>query len=493
MPVNISEKLKHWFSTLRTSLRARVAFGVALPVLIAMSSLSALHYWREYQVLEEQARLSAVQFGDMMIHSLNHAMLFKDGVHLVTTLEDIGNLENIGQIRVVGVSGKVLADNSGTFSPYALELGSAECQTCHQYPAEARPRSIDIDLPVAGLRIAAPIDNLPQCYECHSREVRHLGVLLIDMSLSGQQQHLISDLTTDLLVSLGITLLIAIGIYWLIHRLVVRRIDMIRVPMAEYTAGNLAARIERTSQVIDELCLLSDTFNHMADEIDRYTSEQEERSQLRERAIIDERERIARELHDGIAQMLAYVTTKAMAVRIMLQKGQVETADQHLAQLEEAARGLFVDVREAIVGLKMAGEAGSSLTMALMAYVEQLGRLSNLPVNFDWQPEIQNILLPAETELQLLRIIQEALTNARKHAQASQVWVSLKMNGAQLEVLVRDNGCGFDPGETTDRPRGHYGLAMMRERAEMIGAIFHLDTQSGVGTQVLVQLDLNGD
>ncbi|MBN1669166.1 MAG: hypothetical protein JW862_18875, partial [Anaerolineales bacterium] len=147
---------------------------------------------------------------------------------------------------------------------------------------------------------------------------------------------------------------------------------------------------------------------------------------------------------------------------------------------------------EAILGLKLAGEAGSSLTLALKAYVDQLARLSDLPVTFEWQSEVQTLHIPAETELQLLRIVQEALTNARKHAAASRVWVNLQLDGNLLDVQVRDDGRGFDPQWVSAAQREHYGLESMRQRAEMIGASLHLESQPGAGTRILVQLNLNG-
>jgi len=487
------DKLKHWFLKLRSSLRARVALGVALPVFVAMISLSVFHYWREYQLIEDQVGLSAVRLGDMMIHSLNHAMLFKDSGHLITTLEDVEKLENVEQIQVVGLSGRVLAGSGGDYAGALLDFSADECQECHRFPAESRPRIAQIDAESPFLRISAPIDNTPECYECHEQSISHLGVLLIDMSIVGEQSKLIRDLQIDLLVSILITVLITVGVYYLVHRLVVRRIELLREPLVKYAAGDLSVRVPRTSQIQDEICELGDTFNRMADEIERHVREQEERSHVRERAIIDERERIARELHDGMAQVLGYVNTKAMAVRLMLQKGKLQDADRQLGQLEEAARSLFVDVREAILGLKMAGAAGSSLPSALNSYAAQYTRLSDIPVKVNIQPQIRDLSLPTDTELQLLRIIQEGLSNIRKHANASRIWISLQVEGDILQLQIRDDGQGFDPSaEPIGGRPDHYGLDSMRERAEAIGASFVLESQVGSGTRILVQLDLNG-
>ena len=132
-------KLYLLLQALRSSLRARVALGVALPVLLSLIALSVFQYWREYQLIEDQISRSAIRLGDMMIHSLNHAMLFKDGGHLVTTLEDVKELENVEQIQVVGLSGKVLSGSGGNYSESFSDLSAEECQECHHHRVFSNP------------------------------------------------------------------------------------------------------------------------------------------------------------------------------------------------------------------------------------------------------------------------------------------------------------------------------------------------------------------
>lgn len=492
MVSKLQDKLNYWLLKLRSSLRAQLALGVALPVLIAMVSLSIFHFWMEFRIIEEQVQLSAERLGDMMIHSLNHAMLFKDGSHIITMLDDVEKLENVENIQVIGLSGTVLAGSDDDYPENFPDFSAMECQECHRYPPGSRPRIAQIDTETPYLRISAPIDNIPECYECHEQSISHLGVLLIDMSLVSEQDRLLRDLWLDLLGSILTTILITAGIYFLIHYKVVRRIEKLRDSLVEYAAGDLSIRVPRTTQTGDEIYELGDSFNSMADEIERHVHEQEERSHVREKAIVEERERIARELHDGMAQVLGYVNTKAMAVRLMLKKGKLRDADRQLGQLEEATRSLFVDVREAILGLKMAGEVGSSLSLALNSYIAQYTRLSDIPVKIDIQPQIQELSLPPDTELQLLRITQEGLSNIRKHANASRVWISLLVENNILQLRIDDDGQGFDMSDAPpDEHLDHYGLKSMRERAEAIGATLALDSHVGEGTRILVQLKLN--
>jgi signal transduction histidine kinase len=211
---------------------------------------------------------------------------------------------------------------------------------------------------------------------------------------------------------------------------------------------------------------------------------------LRQRAIVEERERIARELHDGLAQLLGYVNTKAIAVRLMLKNGQPEAADKHLLQLEEAARELFVDVREAILSLKITGQHGDGLAAVIKEYAAQFSRFSGTPVEVNIAADAEHVPLPAEAELQLLRIVQESLTNVRKHASADKASISLQINNNILELTVCDDGAGFEPGRSRSGSWPQFGLSTMRERAETIGADFSLASDPGRGTRVVVRLKL---
>jgi signal transduction histidine kinase len=122
--------------------------------------------------------------------------------------------------------------------------------------------------------------------------------------------------------------------------------------------------------------------------------------------------------------------------------------------------------------------------------------LCDLPVEVEICPSLAQLALPAETELQLLRIVQEALSNVRKHASASAVQVRVWNGGPLLEVTVSDDGRGFEfepvrPGGADGRP--HFGLSTMRERAEAIGAEFAVESCPGAGTRVTVRLAVRED
>ncbi len=489
----IAMKLKSLacYRAIKASLRARFALGLALPIFLMMALLSLVHSQRERQLFEAQLRLSSSQLGDMLMGSLRHAMLTDDRAMIGEILDSVAQMDTIQRIQIIDLNGEVRVDSAGRDVGKRHREGDLGCKECHRFPPEDRPRTAKLIVASNVLRISTPIANGPECVRCHSEKNGHLGVLLVDASLVDFERHLWNDLKIEAVITLMMTVVIILVVYALVHRLVIRRMVALSRPLARLAAGDFSTRLPVSSGPPDELDRLAGTLNRMAEELERHVREQEEHHQLREQAIIEERERIARELHDGIAQLLGYVNTKAMAVRLMLKNQKLEAADQQLFQLEEAARRLFVDVREAILGLRIAGRnKGASLAATLEEFTIQFSRLSGLPVQLTLAPAVEDLSLKAEVELHLIRIVQEALANVRKHAMATNAQVRLEVHDGMLELEVSDNGVGFDPNHIQADHRPHFGLCTMRERAEAIGAEFQLDSRPGVGTRIVVRLPL---
>ncbi len=214
-------------------------------------------------------------------------------------------------------------------------------------------------------------------------------------------------------------------------------------------------------------------------------------SRLEALAVVAERERIARELHDNLAQVLGYIRMRAASARRALEGGDLTAVGRVLCEVDEAVAEAYADVREAILGLRSRVGGERALPDALGEYLERFRQQSGLEVEFEADPAVREVRLPPQAEVQLLRIIQEALTNVRKHARAARVWVRLGVvaDGERwFRVEVADDGCGFDP--TTPPPGGHFGLAVMRERAELAGGRLEVHSAPGRGTRVRVEVPI---
>jgi signal transduction histidine kinase len=210
--------------------------------------------------------------------------------------------------------------------------------------------------------------------------------------------------------------------------------------------------------------------------------------QQRALAALHERELVARELHDGLGQVLAYVRVQAQAARDWLAQDQIAAADSSLEKLVAVAQEAHTDVREYILGARSVASAQAGFLPALQRYLQDFSRLYSLRTELVAPADWDDGLLEPTAEAQLLRIIQEALTNARKHAQAKCVQVILQYDTDYSQVIVQDDGMGFDPGLLASEERQKYGLGFMRERAEGVHGSFEIHSAPGQGTRVVVEV-----
>ena len=222
-------------------------------------------------------------------------------------------------------------------------------------------------------------------------------------------------------------------------------------------------------------------------------------------AVLQERERIGREIHDGLAQALGCLSMLARAAQSRLERANGETtarARSDLLEMEELAQESYQDAREAILGLRVSAYGGPGLVGALREYVQRFSEQSGLDtrvvIGEGWPSN-----LPTSVEIQVVRIVQEALSNVRKHAAAQHAWVELKSDGSRAEIAVQDdgrgfdaerciecNGCHFDEAKCGSCGGCHFGLQTMRERARMIGGELTVHSAPGQGARMELRLPL---
>jgi signal transduction histidine kinase len=198
---------------------------------------------------------------------------------------------------------------------------------------------------------------------------------------------------------------------------------------------------------------------------------------------------LARELHDGLGQILGYVKLRSLAARDLLAVKQYAEVDACLANLATVAHEAHTDVREFLLAVRSDIAPERAFVTALRQYTQQFSVSFRLRVDLDAPDALPRGAFEPTTEVQLLRIVQEALTNARKHAGASCVQVSVAARDGVIEVRVADDGRGFDLGRVAGDGPG-YGIRFMRERAEEIGGSLTVHTAPGRGTQIVIQAPL---
>jgi PAS domain S-box-containing protein len=213
--------------------------------------------------------------------------------------------------------------------------------------------------------------------------------------------------------------------------------------------------------------------------------------QQRVLAGLEERERLAREVHDNLAQVLAFATLQAQAARDLLATGQTAAADTYLARLAEATQDGHADAREYILGAKTTVLPEQGLLPALEHYLRRFGQTFGLDTELVAPEPLDQWSLEPTAEVQLLRIVQEALTNVRKHAHATSVQVSFTIECDQVQIVVEDNGRGFDPARLDEGQAQAFGLRIMRERAEEIEGTLQVLSTPGQGARVVVRVPLH--
>jgi signal transduction histidine kinase len=203
--------------------------------------------------------------------------------------------------------------------------------------------------------------------------------------------------------------------------------------------------------------------------------------EVRSLATNEERQRLAREIHDGVAQelvMVGYGIDNAMAV---LREDAGEATDELRVLRNEVTR-VITELRLSLFELRSEVDRHGGLTSAIAEYARTVGASAGLRVHLSLDESTAR--LPTATEAELLRIAQEAITNARKHAGASNLWVTCAVDPPFAQIEVADDGHGI----TDDRPEGRYGLAIMAERAERIRGRLEITPRNPNGTRVAVLL-----
>lgn len=212
------------------------------------------------------------------------------------------------------------------------------------------------------------------------------------------------------------------------------------------------------------------------------------RRRIEREAIIDERRRIAREIHDGVAQSLGYLNLKTKSVNDLVSSRDLVRALSELNDIRKVVHDTYEDIRESINQLSIEMRS-LAIIPALTNYIQEFGNNNSIKVRFDYPKPFPR--LSPVAELQLLRIVQEALTNVRRHALATEVEVILSENGKEaIEILVKDNGQGFTLSDLDESPPGYHGLNIIKERAETLGGSLNISSAPGEGTALMVSIPI---
>ncbi|MCL4297008.1 MAG: hypothetical protein KJ077_14820 [Anaerolineae bacterium] len=202
-----------------------------------------------------------------------------------------------------------------------------------------------------------------------------------------------------------------------------------------------------------------------------------------------ERNRLAQELHDTVAQALGYLNLKIGMMSISLNSGEVDTARANLQELKQVIGETYTDVREEIFNLRAKVMSGMSFMEVLDRYITKYRRFYNLDIALIQEADPALFEFPPEVITQLIRTIQEALINVRKHTQVSRATIRLGQEAGYIWIIIEDEGQGFDLEQAKEKTSS-FGLQIMRERVESVGGSLEVNTAPGQGTRIILRYAL---
>lgn len=305
------------------------------------------------------------------------------------------------------------------------------------------------------------------------------GMLRAVQAVTGQML-----LTTVVVSAVGIAA--ATFLTWILTRPILGLVQAAKAVEQE----DFSQRVTRWAN--DEIGDLAEAFNAMTEALARAAQERAERDRLRAEyvsAVIaaqeDERKRIARELHDGTSQTL---TSLLVGLRALEASCDLPGVRRHTSELRKTVGQTLEEVHSLALQLRPSVLDDLGLPAAIERQVVDCRQRYHLEIDLAIHG-LDNRRLPAEVETTLYRVVQEALTNVARHANASRVSVLLEGRSNAVRVIVEDDGSGFEPGAVSAE-RGHLGLYGMRERAELLGGTLEIESKPGKGTSIFVTIPL---
>jgi signal transduction histidine kinase len=314
------------------------------------------------------------------------------------------------------------------------------------------------------------------------------GIIRVGLSREGPEGQ-VTQLTMTLLAIAGGTLLAGLVVAYGLATVLTRPLARLAEAARAVGRGELSQQVNISTR--DEVGELAAAFNTMTQQL---KEKEEDRSRLLEQVISaqeEERKRVARELHDEAGQAL---TSLMLGLKHVQEIVVDEGARAKAAELRAVASDTLDLMHDLSLELRPSSLDDLGLVAALERYVKDYAR--KYPINVDFHPgTLGDHRLPVQYEITVYRIVQEALTNTAKHADARNVSVTLEERNGTAVVVVEDDGCGFEP-ETLKLSAGRarrLGLLGMEERAALIGGRITIESRPGAGTAVFLEVPVERD
>jgi two-component system sensor histidine kinase UhpB len=418
---------------------------------------------------------------------LKSAMLSKNLSEMKYILQVVSDYPDVKRIFILNRVGKVVLSVDDQEVGKTIDLRDPTCQVCHHRTTEALNKTVIYSFPGGEkiFRNVNPIYNRKECFNCHKAEDKITGVLVTDFTLNNVEKQLRAEFRENLLLlfcSIGVSTLV-IGIA--LNQMVIKKLQHFVEAVSLFGRGDFRRTISFKSD--DEIKTLADSFNQMAKTLmEKMRLERKYLSQ-----IIDtqenERKRISRELHDEIGQALyAIKFNLEMIDKDLPQTGSVFR--DRLGEAKALSNQTLTAMRQLSMDLRPTMLDDLGLIPTLRWYIQNFS--NRLGIHSHFHATGFDEKLPPQIETAFYRIVQEALNNVAKHAEADHIEISMEKRNSMIHASVADNGRGFDL-ETVlhpESPERGFGIVGMQERISLLGGKIQIQTKRGSGTHLRIEV-----
>jgi len=382
------------------------------------------------------------------------------------------NIDEADELLVVGSDGKLLAVSPSAFledgvvghplDPQAIP-GLADPLQAALAGEEDTERLYTLVKPDKKMVMVVPV------WDAANEQV--LGALAVSATVPTVMAYLgnlVQILGVSLLLSTLVAGLVGTAFGFLAARGLVHRLDRLAEATLAWSQGDFTVFVDDSSG--DEVGQLARRLNRMAEQLQNLLDTRQELT------IVEERNRLARDLHDSVKQQAFAAAAQISAVKTLL-KRDPEAAEAHIEEAERLTYDLRQELTNLIQELRPAALGDKGLASAVREYGADWSRQNGIELEVRVQRERS---LPLDIERTVFRIVQEALANVARHSQASSAEIGLVYTKLDITCTISDDGLGFDP----DEKRGGFGLRSMQERAIALGSTLTIESVVGTGTRI---------
>ncbi len=469
-------------------LRFKIILGLIGLLTFTMTLLFIVQYFhhRKKMITHLQENVSP-HLTQIVNDVLKSSMLSKNKDEMKHILEAARRYPDVKNIFILNRTGRVVISINDKDTGKTIDIRDPTCQVCHSGTTTALNKTVIYSSPQGEkiFRNVNPIYNRQECFSCHKPEEKIAGVLVTDFTLSPIEKQLRAEFRENILFlffAIGISTFV-IGIA--LNQLVIKKLQHFAEAASLFGRGEFKEMIRFKSD--DEIKRLAESFNGMAKALmEKMRQERKYLSRIIETQE-NERRRISRELHDEIGQALYAIkfnlemVDKDLPPAAAAVRGRLEEAKFLSGQTLTAMRQLSQDLRPT-----MLDDLG--LVPTLRWYIQNFSNRLGICSNFE-AVGLEGKLSP-QIETAFYRIVQEALNNIAKHAQADRVEIALVKKDSRIYASVQDNGKGFDVDKVVhpEAPERGFGIVGIQERVSLLGGQLEIQSRPGFGTLISIEI-----